>query len=70
MIAACNRIRSGQWRESWCAAGDYLRDLRQLRFDDLVWHDPLPLLAEALAYAGMFLRSGGSTNPLIEGMLE
>ena len=70
MIAAFNRIRSGQWRETWCAAGFYLHNLRQLRFDDLVWHDPLPLLAEVLGYAGMFLRSGGSTNPVVEGMLE
>jgi hypothetical protein len=40
-----------------------LKSLRHTRFDDWLWHDPLPLLAESLCYAKGFLRSNKNFNP-------
>ena len=42
---------------------EVLGSLRHTRFDDFVWHDPLPLAAEAVCYARGFLRAGGDFNP-------
>ena len=52
------------------AAVDLLRSLPRSRFDDFVWTDPLALVSEAVCYGRQFLRSGGSTNPIPEGMIE
>jgi predicted ATP-grasp superfamily ATP-dependent carboligase len=38
--------------------------------DDFVLKDPLPFMFEGLDYTIKFLRSGGSTNPVIEGMVR
>lgn len=42
---------------------EVLGSLRHTRFDDFVWHDPLPFLGEAICYVKSFLRSGGKFNP-------
>lgn len=69
-IAMVNRFRGGQWRQMGGVLTSTTRSLFRLRFDDFVWSDPLPLLAEAWCYGRLFLRSGGATNPDVEGMLS
>lgn len=58
------------------AAGKFLESLHILkpvpgcRHDDFIWHDPLPLAAEALDYLGKFLKARGSVRPMSEGMVR
>lgn len=40
------------------------------RLDGLVWHDPLPFVAEAASYLRGFVLAGGDTNPRSAGMHE
>jgi hypothetical protein len=68
-IATVNRLRSRQWREMVIAVADIVRSLRRLRCDDWGFSDPLPIIAEACCYWNLFLKSGGATNPDVEGML-
>lgn len=68
-IAMVNRLRARQWREMGGALADTVRSLGRLRCDDWVLSDPLPLAAEAWCYWRLFLKSGGATNPEVEGML-
>lgn len=70
LIGAVNRWQSGERIGPLRAFFEFLGSLPRSRFDDFVWHDPLPLLAEAGCYAKLFLKSGRSTNPLSDGMFE
>lgn len=56
-------LTEGQYRDGVKAAFEVLGSLRKTRFDDFVWHDPMPLLAEALCYGRGFLASRGDFNP-------
>lgn len=69
LIATVNELRAGRWSAPLAAAARAVKGWRGTRYDDLVWHDPLPLLAEAWCYAALFVRSGGDTNPEVEAML-
>jgi predicted ATP-grasp superfamily ATP-dependent carboligase len=70
MIGAVNRWRGGERFGPLRAVWDVTRSLRRSRFDDFLWNDPLPFLAEATCYARLFIRSGGDTNPAGEGMFQ
>jgi predicted ATP-grasp superfamily ATP-dependent carboligase len=68
-ISALNQLRNsrgGVALTRW--GGEFGRSLIGSRFDDFAWSDPLPLIAEAACYAKLFVKSGGSTNPAVEGM--
>ena len=69
-ISAVNDFRDGSWRAPFHMLLNLARSMPVARYDDFVWHDPLPLLAELVCYARIWRRSGGSTNPDVEGMLE
>lgn len=56
-------LTEGQYRDGVKAAFEVLGSLSKTRFDDFVWHDPMPLLAEALCYGRGFLASRGDFNP-------
>jgi hypothetical protein len=68
LIASVNRLRTGEVLAPLGFVADLVRSLPRTRFDDLVWYDPLALCAEAACYAKLFIRSGGETNPVTEGM--
>lgn len=70
LISIVNGVRRGQASAPVRAAVRALGELRHTRFDDFVWHDPVPLLAEMICYGSMFCSSGGSTNPHREGMQQ
>jgi len=70
MIGAVNRWQAGERLGPARTAWDLARVLPRSRFDDFVWHDPLALVAEGCCYTKLFIRSGGDTNPVGEGMFQ
>lgn len=56
-------LATGQFVNGIKAPVEVLGSLRKTRFDDCIWRDPMPLLAEALCYVRGFLASGGDFNP-------
>lgn len=62
-IRGMDLLVSRQFGAALRAPLEILRSFPRTRCDDFVWHDPLPLLAEALCYARGFLKAGGDTNP-------
>ena len=43
---------------------EVFKSLKNSRFDDLIWHDPLPFLGEAICYGKIFFGSGEVITPL------
>jgi hypothetical protein len=43
---------------------------RKCFHDDFVLSDPLPFIFEITDYAAKYIKSGGSTNPVSEGMIR
>lgn len=56
-------LATGQFGNGIKAPFEVLGSLRKTRFDDFIWHDPMPLMAEALCYGRGFLASRGEFNP-------
>lgn len=56
-------LATGQYSHGVKAPFEVLGSLRKTRFDDFIWRDPMPFLAEALCYGRGFLDSGGDFNP-------
>jgi predicted ATP-grasp superfamily ATP-dependent carboligase len=65
-MAAGERIKHGRFKEGI----DILKIYPGCCHDDFSIRDPLPLLFEMLDYMSKFIRSGGSTNPVIENMVR
>ncbi|MBN2019138.1 MAG: ATP-grasp domain-containing protein [Sedimentisphaerales bacterium] len=57
-------------RRMFKEAAGVLVPQRNCYHDDFVLTDPLPFMFEIFDYALKFLRSGGSTNPVVEGMVR
>ena len=51
-----------------CLAG--LRPHLRCAHDDLVWHDPIPFVAQGFDYLRKFVAAGGSSNPITKGMIR
>ena len=58
-----NLLATRQFSAAIRAPFEVIGSLRNSRFDDFVWHDPMPLFAEAICYGKGFLSSGGEFNP-------
>ena len=43
---------------------------RNCRHDDFILSDPLPFIFEVADYASKFIKSGGTTNPVTDGMIR
>jgi len=56
-------LATGQFGNGIKAPFEVLGSLSKTRFDDFIWRDPMPLMAEALCYGCGFLASGGDFNP-------
>jgi predicted ATP-grasp superfamily ATP-dependent carboligase len=56
-------LSTGQFGIGFSTVFTTLKSLRHTRFDDFLWHDPLPFLAESLCYAKGFLHSNKNFNP-------
>jgi len=65
-LGLLDSARQGRLRE--CVAG--LRPQWRCGYDDLVWHDPVPFVAQGIDYLRKFAAAGGSSNPITKGMIR
>jgi len=65
-LVILNRIKEKKWKEIL----KVFVPERHCYHDDFSLNDPLPFAFEALDYMRKFIKSGGSTNPVTEGMIR
>lgn len=65
-LGLLDSARQGRVRE--CAS--VLRPHLRCGHDDLVWHDPVPFVAQGVDYLRKFAAAGGSSNPITKGMIR
>ena len=61
-------LRTRGWTAFLRSPWTVLRSLPGARIDGFVWHDPLPLVAEAVCYGHGYFAARGDTNPATRGM--
>ncbi|MGJ8652872.1 MAG: ATP-grasp domain-containing protein [Opitutaceae bacterium] len=66
MLGAADSLRKRRFKEFFEA----LTPQKGCRHDDLVLSDPLPAVFQALDYLSKFVKAGGNTNPVSEGMIR
>ncbi|MBP6124340.1 MAG: ATP-grasp domain-containing protein [Phycisphaerae bacterium] len=59
-------LKQGKIKESL----QFIKPQRRCYHDDFCLDDPLPFVFEAIDYFKKFVQSGGSTNPVTEGMIR
>lgn len=65
-LGMLDSARRGRVRE----CGSALRPHLRCGYDDLVWHDPVPFVAQGVDYLRKFAAAGGSSNPVTKGMIR
>jgi len=63
MIRIAYLVKSRQLDVNYSTPSAILNSLKNTHFDDFLWNDPLPFLAESLCYAKGFINSNGNLNP-------